>query len=92
MAGPLFSRNYDIGDEEDALELTIFEPAERDGNWACKYSITYYDQKCDMEIYGADKLQAMTLALSAIPSEFVAISEELGKEITLNGNSRNDLI
>lgn len=92
MGVPLFSRKYYVGSDEDALELSIFEPVERDGNWVCKYIISFYDQSYDMEIYGVDKLQAMTLALSVIPSELSAISDEVGKEVTLNGNPRNELL
>jgi hypothetical protein len=58
------------GRDEIPIEICIFAPRKAEsGSWFCRYEIDWPDENHQMDVGGADSVQALVLALQTIGAE-----------------------
>jgi hypothetical protein len=59
------------------------DPSDPERTWMCVYDVGGLDRDRRMAIFGADSMQALVLALHAIPAELAAFARERGGRFVL---------
>ena len=87
-------REYEIEGSSSKIVLRIYELCEDDGSWVCPCQVIVpgIAEAPIVNIYGVDKIQAMSLAFQILRVKLDVAAEEMGAKITFMGDPRIDLI